>query len=629
MLLVGTAVVDGARRTRDARAELSAARVELDAARAILRPLIALDTAAWPEPAAFAEARTRLDTGAEHLARGRARLGYLRPLAPLARWVPYWGGSVADGGEALDLAYDAASASERLLATLSPLLDDSPEPMVAAAREVFVTRHAAVDRDLAVLERVGARAGVLAGRRWRPPLDTAGGLLADIADDLAPVAQTRADLAVVSPAIDRLLGYGRPTTYLVIGQNDHEVRPTGGFIGSIARVVVDAGHVQTHEYSYSYDLDPVGVPPREAPYPMQVYLGIQPLYLRDANWSPHFPESARTALDILAADQGMTFDIVLAVDSTMVGLLLDAVGPIAVDGIAEPLTRENWFEQVERSIFGDPAAGDSAREAYLGPILRELTARLEHLDRAQLPRALEAFRQGIAGRHLQLYAPDAAVQAAFHQLDADGALRPPAEHDFLAVVDANVSYSKIQPAIRRTITYLRRGDAVDVVVEWTNDPQALPAERYLRMATSGGLWDPIQRAVIPHPGLFGNWTRIYLSPAIAEVGARGFDSLRATERTAEAAVVSGFVPVEPGQQRRVVLSYTYPPGTAPPRLVVWKQGGLTETHLRVLVADGDEQATVFDGPLVADLDLDVRAAASPTAPAGGADGTAAGGTAAD
>ncbi len=57
-----------------------------------------------------------------------------------------------------------------------------------------------------------------------------------------------------------------------------------------------------------------------------------------------------------------------------------------------------------------------------------------------MPALVGVLRQGVAGRHLQLFGNDRRVQAVAEGFGADGTMRPREGYDFVAVVDANVSY---------------------------------------------------------------------------------------------------------------------------------------------------------------------------------------------
>jgi len=177
------------------------------------------------------------------------------------------------------------------------------------------------------------------------------------------------------------------------------------------------------------------------------------------------------------------------------------------------------------------------------------------------------------------------------------------------VVDSNVSYVKIQLVITREITYLRRGDGViDLAVRWTNERSTFDGPRYLRLGEGGQLWDADHSRMVPAPGTFGDYVRIYLPAGTTFDGITGFTGPPGVERQPGFTVVTGLVAVKDGEARTVVVSY-HPggPGAPPPTGVdVWKQGGQERDTLRVVEATGTTQLVPFDGPLTGDVAVDLR-----------------------
>jgi hypothetical protein len=76
-------------------------------------------------------------------------------------------------------------------------------------------------------------------------------LLAQV-DQLLPLAQAGLQAAQVAPA---LLGQDGPRTYLILAQNNHELRPTGGFISGAGFVRLAGGQITELKLSDSYSVD--------------------------------------------------------------------------------------------------------------------------------------------------------------------------------------------------------------------------------------------------------------------------------------------------------------------------------------------------------------------------------------
>jgi hypothetical protein len=100
-------------------------------------------------------------------------------------------------------------------------------------------------------------------------------------------------------ALGNLLGYDAPKTYLLLLQDQKEIRATGEFIGIVVEVPIMDGVLGdiTVVDSTKVDRNPlINNPP--APEPLYWYLWMGRLLFRDANWNPHFPVSAETIIEL-------------------------------------------------------------------------------------------------------------------------------------------------------------------------------------------------------------------------------------------------------------------------------------------------------------------------------------------
>jgi hypothetical protein len=124
-------------------------------------------------------------------------------------------------------------------------------------------------------------------------------------------------------------------TLLLLLQNNLELRPTGGFIGSVGIVTLDRGKVLNLETRNIYDLDSnlrgVVTPPPE----VTQYLGEASWYFRDSNWNPDFVEAAKTADWFLDKEWGSRADIVVGLNINSLKDIIGALGSISlVNGTA-------------------------------------------------------------------------------------------------------------------------------------------------------------------------------------------------------------------------------------------------------------------------------------------------------
>ena len=116
--------------------------------------------------------------------------------------------------------------------------------------------------------------------------------LRTLADDGTEFIDQARPLIKVLP---QLLGQPDEKKYLILFQNDKELRPTGGFLTAYAIFKINKGVISVEASEDIYKLDGSISNKEKAPEPILKYLAKVPLFnLRDSNLSPDFQESMKT-----------------------------------------------------------------------------------------------------------------------------------------------------------------------------------------------------------------------------------------------------------------------------------------------------------------------------------------------
>lgn len=160
-----------------------------------------------------------------------------------------------------------------------------------------------------------------------------------------------------------LLGYDTPRTYLLLGQNQNEIRATGGVIGTAVQMEIDKGELTDLVYfESSLDKEPLFENPLP-PDPVYFYLWMGRLLFRDSNWNPHFPASAARAAELFRVAKDVQVDGVLTASKMLVQDLVTLFGDVTVPGAEGPLTRERAVAYTEGEIpyVCRPSFHDSSR----------------------------------------------------------------------------------------------------------------------------------------------------------------------------------------------------------------------------------------------------------------------------
>lgn len=197
---------------------------------------------------------------------------------------------------------------------LAPLEQAAPLTARAAATfDAIDARHAAVDR--AALHAEIAE-----------PYDR----LVAATDELRPLVRTAERVTAVGPA---MLGADGPRRYLVLALNSAELRATGGIPGALAVVTVDDGRVTLERQAATADVPPFDAPvlPLD-PGSEQLFSDRLGRFVQDTTLTPDFPTTASLAAAMWEQAQRETVDGVVATDPVALSYLLEATGPLDVDG---------------------------------------------------------------------------------------------------------------------------------------------------------------------------------------------------------------------------------------------------------------------------------------------------------
>jgi hypothetical protein len=281
----------------------------------------------------------------------------------------------------------------------------------------------------------------------------------EYAVDIAPLSEEarRGMQALVSMADYVLRTDGKERTFLILFQNNMEIRPGGGYIGSFGILKIRDGQVTdfaVHDSGMFDQRVPKDVPP---PYPMQEALHVDALQLRDSNYSPDFSENARQAEYFYHAGQGQEqFDGVVAITANVLTSFLKMTGPVEVPGYPGIYTAENAVlgleDQVERS-FDEQGIQRSERKAIVGVLGHEILRRAKDFSLSQKYDLFQVVLEDLKRKDIQLSFKDETLQRQVEAARWDGKVDVAWPDDYLMAVDANLGAFKSDYYVKRSMDY--------------------------------------------------------------------------------------------------------------------------------------------------------------------------------
>lgn len=303
---------------------------------------------------------------------------------------------------------------------------------------------------------------------------------------LAPfTAQASQSLELASDAenlikLSEQLFSGSKKTYLILIQNSGELRPTGGFIESLAFLTVESGKLFDLEFIPVYTADSQLQGQVEPPLPIKTHLNQTSWYLRDSNWDSHFISSARQAEWFIGKEFNRPLAGTFAVNLYFLRDLLAALGPLEVTAPDQTFTADNLFDRLQHSRQPDLLL-------QLFQVVSTKITKATFPDRGKL---ISALIDSLRERQFLIAPLDPQAAALVADQRWDGGLAHPSP-DFLAIREANLGVNQANFFIRRNLHYRLRAFKEDNLVatillnyDNTSPSAAWPAgayKNYLRL----------------------------------------------------------------------------------------------------------------------------------------------------
>lgn len=448
------------------------------------------------------------------------------PLWDAASAIPVVGSNVAAVKSATEathiLVRDAMPPALQLLSTVS--LDKLKVEGGGVNLDPF---RGAIDVLPAVNEAFAdaeARVATIDRKELLPVVDNAIGQLLDVMDEAGPA------LAMVEkylPTLLQLAGAEGPRTYIVLFQNNAEIRATGGNAATSAIVSVDNGKIEMREDEQSAYFHLAGVKgwlDYEMPEStLAMYEDDFDAYAQNYTRTPDFPTSAQMYRSLWQTNIGGDVDGVISIDPVVLSFMLAATGPVTLDDGSE-LTSENVVKVLLSDSYERFGTDGLAADAYFADVAGKVFEKVSSGDWDPM-KMLEQMQKAAEQQRIYMWFPREAEEALATEFKVDGALATDnAAATQVGAYLVNASYSKLEyylttktdvtcdPAARTVTTTVTMTSAVpgwnisDYTLAWRNP--VLNVDRttmildVLSYAVPGGTITSN-----PENGEFYDWTR--------------------------------------------------------------------------------------------------------------------------
>lgn len=530
------------------------------------------------------------------------------------RIIPLLGWYVADAQRGVNAAIEGVSAAIILTDAMTPYADvlgfngqgnflgGTAQERLAKAVETLSVVSPQIDSVAQNLQNAGKEINKI--QSWRYPNFLPGnpGKKIDLAkNSIEQIDSLIVDTKPLLTVLPQIMGQDSQKKYLILFQNDKELRATGGFITAYAIFRVDNGLMESEGSSDIYKLDNTLTKQVPAPDPILNYLPNVPnLNLRDSNLSPDFKSSMLTFESLYqTSPEAVDIDGIIALDTSFVVSMMNVLGDLEMEG--EKFTTKKVDEcrcpqilyELEKSA-DEPVGFEKGhdRKSIIGTLMQAMMDKAFNAPKSQWPALLGSTIEAFREKHLIAYFHDQKIQEAQEKVNFAGRLHQ-YNGDYLHIVETNFAGAKSNLFVEEKVKQVIKKGKDHTLEKKLSIEYKYPREMdNCSLTREGGLC---------LAGIYRDWIRIYVPLGSKITKTDGIDLVEAEDLGKT--VFQGFFELRPEGALKMEIEYTSPVKIEGDyRLLIQKQGGL-EGHTYEIEAFGKKQKAF---PLDTDKEIIVK-----------------------
>ncbi len=401
--------------------------------------------------------------------------------------------------------------------------------------------------------------------------------LQQITDQSATLIVEARPLIKVLPS---LLGESKERKYLIIFQNDKELRPTGGFMTAYAVFRIDKGIIHVDRSDDIYTLDNSIRNKPKAPEALLKYLPKSTvLNIRDTNLSPDFVESMKIFNSLYDKASGKAVvDGIIALDTNVlvntIRILDDKVEAAGITFTSKEDKRcdcPQVIYELEDNITRPVAYEKSGRKDLLGTLLYAIMEKaLQSSPKLYWGPLFQDMIEQINQKHVLVYLYNKDAQDGLEALNAAGKIKP-FEGDYLHINNANLGGAKSNLFTKDTVS-----QSIEVAGDGTITKTVTISYKNPHPPSDCNL----ERGGLCLNAILRDWIRVYVPKGSVLLDSKGSEVKVTTAEDLGKTVFEGFFTLKPLGAATYTLKYRLPfklEGRSPLPLLIQKQPGTYNT----------------------------------------------------
>ncbi len=255
-----------------------------------------------------------------------------------------------------------------------------------------------------------------------------------------------------------ITGKNSEKRYLLLFQNNTELRPTGGFIGTYGILTIRNSKVADLFIDDIYHLDSgsIGKLNNYIPPPIAKYLKTKEWYMRDCNFQPDFPSAMGDCIDLYKKESGdsKNIDGVIALTPSVVGELLHVIGAQKVEGVL--FEGENFTEDLQKAVelyYSERGVTSWDRKDIIKSLAKSILDGMKDKSISDYSKMLSIIDSNLENKNILLYSTKSEIQEILAGNNWSGSIRQ-SNSDYLMIVDSNLASYKSDQFLERYVTYI-------------------------------------------------------------------------------------------------------------------------------------------------------------------------------
>ena len=265
-------------------------------------------------------------------------------------------------------------------------------------------------------------------------------------EKVSPLTGKMDKIGEILDVFPNMLGASGDRVYVVVAQNNVEIRSTGGFAGQCCRVAVSNGIISLGEVHAIYDFIPnnewacVDLTDEE----LALYGNSVGYMAGNTGCIPDFPRVCDIWNQLWATYQGEYVNGFIALDPIFLQMLMGLTGGAYMyDGTL--MDGANTVRVLLHDTYWNYMDDPNAMDAYFSAAASTaLDCIMENLGSMSLTGLMQVINDGIDGYHLLAWFADASEQSVFEGLGATGEVKLDPAAPQLGIYVNNESWSKIE-----------------------------------------------------------------------------------------------------------------------------------------------------------------------------------------